>query len=356
MQTDILLLGAGAFAARIAFDLAATAQAPVHLVIAARNPARLDWLRTAARARASIFGSAARIDTLQADLMAPGAAAALMARTRPGVVVQAASVSPGAVIAETGNAWSRLVAEGGLSATAVFQARLTAEIARGIADAHPAARLINACFPDVVNGIIAAMGLPITCGVGNIGILSHAFAGLLGPAHPVKLLAHYQTIAAWRRPAAARSGPMPRVWIDGAEIDDVGASFSDVLLTPEPAIDISGAAGVPLMLAMAAGRSWSGHAPGPLGLPGGYPVQWDNGALTLDLPPGLSRDEAIAWNAGFEQGCGLVLNGARATYTGRLAERLHAVSPAIAAGFDVADLSDAYAAMQALRTRLQAQA
>ncbi len=60
MTTDILLLGTGAFAARIAFDLAATAHDPVQVVIAGRNGARLDWLRTAANARAAIFGTQAR--------------------------------------------------------------------------------------------------------------------------------------------------------------------------------------------------------------------------------------------------------------------------------------------------------
>ena len=352
---DILLLGSGAFAARIAFDLAATAHAPVRIAIAARNQPRLDWLRTAANARAIIFGTPARIVTDQTDLMAPGAAAALIARTRPRVVVQAASVQSGAVIAQTGSAWSRLVAEGGLSATAIFQARLTAEVARAIAARHPSAQLINCCFPDVVNSLIAAMGLPITCGTGNVGILSNAFAGSLEPPRPVKLLAHYQTIGAWRRPAAGRTGLVPRVWVDGQEVPDVLTRFADVLLTPEPALDISGAAGVPLMLAMVSGGSWSGHVPGALGLPGGYPVRWTDGALSLDLPPGISRDDAVAWNASFEQACGLVLNGTKASYTGRLAELLHAASPSIAQGFDVMALEDAYTAMHALRTQLLSQ-
>jgi len=155
---DILLLGSGAFAGRIAADLAATAKDGVRVVIAGRNGPRLDWLRTAANARAVIFGTPARFVGAQADLMSLGVAAALIGRYRPTVVVQAASVQTSAVIAETGDGWSRLVAEGGLSATAVFQAMLTATVARAVRDEHPTAQLINCCFPDVVNGIIAAMG------------------------------------------------------------------------------------------------------------------------------------------------------------------------------------------------------
>jgi hypothetical protein len=359
---DILLLGTGAFAGRIAFDLAATAPQPVRVVIAGRNQPRLDWLRTAANARAAIFGTAARFTTEAADLLRPDAPAELIGRLRPSVVVQAASVQTSAVIAATDDAWSRLVAEGGLSATAVFQAVVSAAVARAVRDVHPAAQMINCCFPDVVNGMLAAMGLPVTCGTGNVAILASAFAGALasepGAASSarvgVKVLAHYQTLAAWRRPAAERSGPAPRVWMSGEEIADVFGRFGSVRLTPEPAIEVSGAAGVPLILAMVTGREWSGHVPGPNGLPGGYPVRWRDGALTLDLPSGLSRDAATGWNTQFEAAGGLVLEGTRARYTGRLEERLHALSPLLSAGFDVLDLEQVHRDMQELRTRLQA--
>jgi hypothetical protein len=357
MPTDILLLGTGAFAARIAFDLAATTKDPVRIVIAGRNAPRLDWLRTAANARAAIFNTAARFVTEQVDLLDQNALANLVGQTRPSVVVQAASVQTSAVIATTNDAWSRLVAEGGLSATAVFQTVVSAAVARAVRDVHPAAHMINCCFPDVVNGMLVAMGLPVTCGTGNVSILANAFAGATseraGVARDVKVLAHYQTIGAWRRPAAERDGPVPRVWISDAEIADVFTQFRPVLLTPEPAIEISGAAGVPLILAMAAGHIWSGHAPGPHGLPGGYPVCWHDGVLSLDLPSGLSRNEAIAWNGQFEAASGLVVDSTRVTYTGRLAERLRGFGLACADGFDVADIDQVYREMQGLRDRLQ---
>src|SRR5215831_12062969 len=58
-----------------------------------------------------------------------------------------------------------------------------------------------------------------------------------------------------------------------------------------------------------AGRSgpaplrWSTPAPG--GLPGGYPVLIANGAVTLDLPPGLTRQDAIAFNDSMARGDGI---------------------------------------------------
>jgi len=357
VSPTLLLFGTGAFAGRIACDIGATAEAPVTVVIAGRNRDRLDWLVTAGRARAAVFGTPAHFTAAPLDLQEAGAAERVLAAHRPAVVVQAASVQASAVIAGRGDGWSRLVAEGGLSATAVFQALLSARVARAVQAASPGALFVNCCFPDVVNGILAALGLPVACGVGNIGILSGAFAGALEPgaAGRLHLLAHYQTIGAWRRPSQDRAGsPVPRVWLDGVELADVRERFAAVRLTPEPAIEISGAAGVPLLVAMATSGAARTHVPGPFGLPGGYPVRWRDGALGLDLPPGLTREAAIAWNAGFEAANGLVVGAdGVARYTGLLRDRLRAISPALAEGFAVRDLEAVHAEMAALRRRLQ---
>ena len=95
--------------------------------------------------------------------------------------------------------------------------------------------------------------------------------------------------------------------------------------------------------------------PGPAGLPGGYPVVLEAGKLDLDLPAGLSRADAVAWNVGHEAENGLLVGaGGRAEFTGRLKERLSAVSPALAAGFHVDDLEAVGQAFGELRERLLA--
>jgi short subunit dehydrogenase-like uncharacterized protein len=77
---DIILFGSGAFAARIALDIAASAQVPVRLCIAGRNSNRVDWLRTAGNARAAIFGTKVRFTAASADLSGGEDAAELIAR------------------------------------------------------------------------------------------------------------------------------------------------------------------------------------------------------------------------------------------------------------------------------------
>ena len=352
---DIVLFGTGSFSARILFDIAATASEPVTVAIAGRNAARVDWLKTAANARAAIFERPVTVIARKADLVDVAAAAEILSELQPKLVVQGASAQTSAVIAAQGNAWTRLVAEGGLGATAVFNALLSVRVAEALKQIGSSAHYINCGYADVVNSFIAARGLPITCGVGNVAILATTFMGKLGirKSGPLKVLAHYQCITPFRRPASERNGPVPRVWIDNQEVADVYAKFADVKLTPEPVIDISGANGVPLMVALAKGRDCLAHVPGPNGLPGGYPVALRAGKLDLDLPAGLSREQAIAWNAAFEEKSGMVVDpDGKVRHTGALYDVLNAVSPDIAKGFHVRDLDAVFAAMEKLRARL----
>lgn len=354
---DILISGTGSFAARIAFDLAAVATGPVEVVIAGRNRSRLNWLRTAANARAAMFGSKARFTAYAIDLLAPDASDELLVANNPRILVQAASIQTSQIIAQTGNAWTRLVAEGGLSATAVFQALISSRVAAAIARRGQPVTLINCSFPDVVNGLITAQGHQVACGMGNVAILSNVFAGSASVPRgaQIKVLAHYQNLAAWRLPPELRSGRAPRVWIDGAEVEDVFARFADVQLTPEPVIEISGASGVPMVLAMAAGQDWVGHVPGPNGMPGGYPVRLSKGKLVLDLPPGLGVSEAVQWNRSFEAEHGMfVSRDGRVNVTGSLRECLVLHRPELASGFDVRELEAVCVDLLRLRDQLLA--
>lgn len=348
----ILVCGTGAFAARIVFDIAAWATEPVAVTISGRNRDRLDWLRTAANARAALYGGKARFEALEADLHADGEASRMMDEVRPSVVVQAASLQTSSVIADSGNAWTRLIGEGGLSVTAATQAYLSVLVARAVPEG---AQFINCCLPDVVNPFFPALGLPIAAGTGNISILSAAMAGARGRAEGdgIKLLAHYQNLAAWRQPASERTSRPPRVWIDDVEIDDVFSAFSTLKLTREPAIEISGAAGVPMIIAMATGRTWAGHAPGALGLPGGYPVRWTGSELELDLPKDLTKEQAVGWNAGYEAAKGLSIENGRAVFNGRLAELLAEYGSDLADGYDVSDVVSVHHRTQSLRDRLE---
>lgn len=210
----------------------------------------------------------------------------------------------------------------------------------------------------MVNGLIRALGHDVSCSMGNVAILSNVFAGSASVPEgcDVKVLAHYQNLAAWRRHPEDRGGRPPRVWVDGKEVGDVFSRFADIQLTPEPVIEISGASGVPMLLAMAAGRGWRGDVPGPNGLPGGYPVRLVDGRLELDLPEMLSEVEAIAWNASFEEESGLVVSeDGQCRFTGTLRDKIAEQLPGLNKGFQACDLESVCAEMLTVRGRLEHQ-
>lgn len=357
MKADIVLFGTGSFAARILFDLAATSRAPLSIAVAGRDRARLDWMRTAAAARADMFGTGVRVSAHHLAVLSTDAVAGLLMMLTPRAVANTASVQRGRVVTDRPDGWAKLTQEAGLGMTALLQVRISLDIARAVAAAVPGAHFINCCYPDVVNPILAAAGVPIACGIGNVAILAHAFAGVLGPGYPrLRLIAQHAALSAFRKPVEQRQGRAPlRLWIGDEEVDEVFERFAQVKLAVEPVIDISGASGAPLMVALASGADWVGHAPGPNGLPGGYPVRIHQGRLELDLPPGLSKREAVAWNAAFEQRNGVVVGpDGRVHYTGKVEAVLRRVSPMIAEGFAVADFDQAYDALFDLRSRLAA--
>lgn len=355
-ECDVLLCGTGSFAARIAFDLAATTDGPMHVTIAGRNPARLDWLVTASNARAKIFNRSIRFSGYVVDFLAPGGAVRMIEEKRPPLVVQAASVQTSSVIAQNDNRWAALVRDGGLSATALAQTAVSLRVAEAMTGSGQGGGLINCSFPDVVNEIIAAAGHRVLCGFGNVGILSNVFAAALDiDTSRIKVLSHYQNLAAYRKPASERRGRTARVWIDGDEVADVFATFAGVKLTPEPVIDISGATGVPVIQALVQGHAWSGHLPGPQGLPGGYPVRVREKNIVLDLPAGLGLDDAVAWNRSFEEENGLVMEaGGHIRFKGRLAELLGQHSATLGRGFHISEFDAAFDEVQAIRRRLEA--
>lgn len=238
------------------------------------------------------------------------------------------------------------------SSKALINSRMAAAITRS---GRPVT-LINCRFPDVVNGMIRAMGHEVACGLGNMAILFNVFGGsAAAPAGAeVKVLADYQNLAAWRRRPQERGGRPPRVWLGGREVADVYDRFADIQLTPEPVIEISGASGIPMLLAMAAGRSWQGHVPGPNGLPGGYPFKLNGGALKLDLPEGLTEAEAVAWNASFEEANGRVVRSdGQVSFTGILGERVAAHCPELRTSFAMRDLEAVCDLLLGLRSRLE---
>ncbi|SDI33486.1 hypothetical protein [Alloyangia pacifica] len=359
MTADLLLTGTGNFAERILGDLALLVTRPLRVVVAARaeEANRLNWLRVAANARAAIAGRPLEVVTEIIDWDSNTALDRLIETHRPRLVVHAASLQSPTALFSGDSAWESLLRTCTLSLSVPMQAVLADRLFAAVRRSEQTPLLVNCCYPDGTNALLKALGHPVLCGAGNVAILAAAFAGELGLREPgrLKVLAHHQNLWPWRGETAPEHFPLPRVWLDGAELDDIRDRFARVRLTLGPAIPISGATGVPLFLALLEGTDWQGHAPGVDGLPGGYPVRTSDGKMALDLPEGLDRDTAIAWQLDYEFRCGLTVADGALRFHGRLAEALAAYDADLADGFALSDFPAAADRMCRLRDRLLAQ-
>lgn len=353
-RCDILFSGTGYFAEIMACDIAATARTPLRIVIGGRNAGRRKWLVDACNARASIHGTSVRFESIALDSTSVETLLPSLDSLRPRIFVQSASAqSPWSV--DTGpSEWSHLVARAGFGMTIAFHALLAWRAASAIKALGLDTHFVNTCYPDGVNPLLVAAGVPLTTGVGNIGIFAAVVASRLGETagNDLRILGHHRHIVEWRKPVGTRAGAPIRAWSGAAELTNVESLTEDIQLPYRDLNIISGASAVPVLLALAGEGQRRVHVPGPLGLPGGYPVQADTMGVTLDLPPGLTRAEAIAWNRHFEEADGVGIHEGQVVYSEQARREIRRYSTELAGGFAASEIEPAAAALLDLRASL----
>ncbi|SLN65323.1 hypothetical protein [Oceanibacterium hippocampi] len=345
---DLLLAGTGSLAEAALFSFATTGVGrPLRISIGGRNAERCRWLALAANARAAALSVPNFVEPAILDWSSPEALEGAMRQLQPKVVVQTASMQSPWALAES-SAWSQLIRDGGYGLATPFHTILTARLVRAIERAGTGSVVINGAYPDLANSIIKAMGLTVPLGFGNVDIVATSAAAMLGSREPgkVRMLAQWEPhVADFREPPEKRRNINPKAWIDGEEVADFMARFRDLKFPPasdDSLNQITGTTVVPMAHAFLTGQTYVGHAAGPFGLPGGYPVRIDNGEVSLNLPDGISREDAIAFNKGFEQMEGIVLDEAarRVTLTGHAHEAMASRKFDLAEGYPVASLED----------------
>jgi hypothetical protein len=180
-----------------------------------------------------------------------------------------------------------------------------------VASGHRPA-VVNAAFPDAVNPILSRLGLGPLIGIGNVAniipALQSASAEMLNaPVEQtqVRLVAqHYFSHFVPRYGKPTEAPYHLSVHVEGQDVtgdideprllEAVGGRFRRL-----GGIDgqiLTAASAVRVIEALLGEREVHAHAPGPSGLPGGYPVRLGNMSVSLDLPSGLSVEQAVSIN------------------------------------------------------------
>ncbi|GAA1400589.1 potassium transporter TrkA [Catellatospora coxensis] len=349
----IAIVGSGSLATSICESLAALAPphgalnaAPIEVTVLARNPDAVSAIARHCRARAAVAGTAISFTGERL-----GDEAATLARLQPTYLVCCASAQSPYEKVGRPSPWTRLVAQAGFGVTLPLQATVVVRLARAITTASPHTALINACFPDAVNPLLAAMGLPVLCGVGNVATLAACLQAALGLPDQRRLavLGHHAHLDAPDDP-----GDDVLAWRDGRPVPGVTALLAPDRALPRQQLNaIAGHAGARLLTDLLSGAEVHTSLPGPLGLPGGYPVRLTGGGLALNLP-GLSPAEAIEWNVRAGRRDGIELGGGRVRHLPAAVAALEPHLPELAHGWDATDYDAVQDLFRVLRRRLRA--
>src|ERR1035438_7933178 len=269
------------------------------LVLAGRSSAAL---AVVAATVASV--SDCLIEPVRADATCQDAVAELLAGTRPDLVVQCAALRSPWALASRQDPAARAVAAAGLGLRLPYQLPVILSVMRAARDAGYAGPVANLSFPDVTGPILRRLRLAPALGLGNAGMILRRVRAALHAAEPeadlplIRVLAHHsQVYASMQAQRPADPDARCRIYLgeDGQRDDEL--AFRAPALAPGLRYNaVTAAAALPVLQALLPGSAslrWSTPAPG--GLPGGYPVVIANGAVTLDLPPGLTEQDAIAF-------------------------------------------------------------
>ncbi|MDP4501992.1 Rossmann-fold NAD(P)-binding domain-containing protein [Nonomuraea turcica] len=348
---SLVVIGTGGLARAITYALAVIPQAPIRVSVVGRDPARAAEICYVSSARAATSGTAAEFRPVTVDLTCADALTDALAAAAPaGVVLAASSQSPWESRTSPSE-WTALVQRAGFGLTLPFQADSALRVGRALAATGRDSWFVNACFPDAVNPVLSAAGVPVLCGIGNAGLLAASLQAALGLPDQRELcvLAHH--VHLYTPPSPADEA---LAWQGDQPLTQVSALLAAQRAAGRAELNhVTGLTAARLLSGLLAGAEIDTNLPGPLGLPGGYPVRLARGRLDLRLPPGMDRSEAVAFNQRAALRDGVVVDGERLTFGPAAREELARLAPEIADGFPVADLAHAGDVLGRLRDRLR---
>jgi hypothetical protein len=272
---------------------------------------------------AILWGTPAQIETARLDLRNVDETAEKLAAWRPSLIFNAATLASWwlrDLLPEPVKA--KLHALGaGSGIWSASHATLAYDLMRAVRMSGIRTTVVNSAYPDAVNPALSHAGLAPALGIGNGGLLIAPFRQLAARRLGVSpcrisayLVAHH--FHAYNILVHGTTKDVPfyaRVLLDGDDVTQSLDLASMVATVPDLA-RIPAAAGATWIVAASAVRTLialldrSGevvHAPGPLGLVGGYPIAMTPSGPKLALPADISETEAVALNWGGQRAEGI---------------------------------------------------
>lgn len=273
------------------------------------NPA-LEGRTNMVRYGAHLLGLRARVSFRAADALDASAMAAVLSDYEPDVVVNTASLQSWYVIQQLPHEMWETLHSGGLGVWLPAHLGPAYTLMRALRDTGQQAFVVNLAFADAVNVMLDRVGVAPAMGAGNIEELVAPFSRAVANQFSVELervrvrmVGHHWVNAAVLENRQVTDIPIRvHVECDGRDVTDqvdVPRTLLDSTDSFPPGFEdtwLIAASTCHKVLAAYGHAPAIGHATAVDGHPGGYPVRFSGTKAEIDLPPGISFDDALAAN------------------------------------------------------------
>jgi hypothetical protein len=311
-ERTLLLIGTGVLGGNV-LDLLAWHGFGGRIVVTGRDEQRLLERTNLSRIAAYNQDSYPAISTRYLDLDDVDRTAETIADVAPDIIFTTASVQTYWRISTLPKSIYQKLAKAGVGAWLPMHLSPTHRLMTAVTRSGLDPVVVNGAYPDAVNAALATSGLAPAVGIGNVmnvvPAVRTAAATVLGTsteAVRVRLVAHHYISN--RLPETGDTGGAPfhlSVYRDDEDVTEEIDTEKVFRLLPTELRRTRGSAGAyvaassayAVLTALLSPTPVSLHAPGPLGLVGGYPVTVSARGVHLDLPGTCPIDLAAEINA-----------------------------------------------------------
>lgn len=351
-EHDIVILGSGSLARSVCYSLAIASPQESVVTVVSRTLSSSAEVCYIADVRAALGRTPVKFRPLSLERYSTDSISSILQQTRPLLVLNCASYQSPWEKLQSPSAWTTLMSRAGFGITLPLQAAVAIEASSAVARMASPPLFLNACFPDAVNPLLKALGLPVFCGVGNVALVAASLQESLRPDGEGRLqvLGHH-----WHLHTPANDADDALAWLDGIPVHGVGSLLRRQRAATRSELNlVNGLATALLLAGIVTGREMRTSLPGPLGLPGGYPVRVHRGAIELDLPERISQSQALSLNNQWAERDGVrIEQGGKVVFSEHGALQIKSELPNFASTVPATDIPDICSQLLEVRSRLR---
>ncbi len=305
----ILLVGTGNVGCHI-IELLARDPRPVELFVADIDAAKAERQLNNAVIGAAHHGLHPIFHVREIDLNHIKQTAELIRDINPDVVINCAVMHTWHLIRRLPDDIYARLSSATLGAWLPVQLLLAYKVAQAIQLSGVNSHYINTSLSDLTNPVLGKIGLAPTIGVGNVDLIAPAIQTLVAQKLEVNrseisvsLVAHHQHWVVPREAGYSAGAPYFLKLTHKNEVItdqfDTDVLMHDAVKLYPPGLDftlVTASSAIKNLFALLSNEPVATHAPGPKGLPGGYPVQISSAGVEMNLPAEITEAEAVKLN------------------------------------------------------------